>query len=533
MKRKDKHIGKFLRDPLPDPEIPADDAWADMQRMLDTAGIPEANEPDKLSPLWPSPWTLKGLLIGLSAVTVTLGLIAWVTIQNAETPLAEHPGKTLFDNAGTPLSENAEAPLADYADTPLSNDTDTPPPTTKMLPKSISGPDSMTTLKRPSSRNSRVQHSKMPDKNMKRGTTEAEGDLGNTKKSQNLSIDLPNPDKTEQASDDLSAPNNAGRRIANASDMDLKNVSASRANTTSSRTARNANERANDGYTDVANSNTGNAAATPMSVTAAGDVPASKSLPTSIAPLPGHFESHMRDLSARIVKPDLLPAAEQSPEARKQVISRWHVGPEWSLFEPFYETEYLLTGADSIKRPARLAIPGIFVSKNWNRHAATFVFTPSHSYFGNFDRVAQKTDTIPSQDSTLTNFQANTNFIKATGLNFTLHYQYGVTRWLSLSAGASYARFFRALFRKETVTGSNPPVPGSHVQARGREAMNGFIDPQQWTIRAGLIVHPHFILDGRLQTGLNVIVPVSNMSQYGPTRIRSANAQIFIRLLVR
>ncbi|MGV3600484.1 MAG: hypothetical protein ACO1N1_04715 [Dyadobacter fermentans] len=532
MKRKDKHISKFLRDPLPDPEIPADDAWAGMQRILDTAGSLEASEPDKLSPFRPSPWTFKRLLIGLSAVTVTLGIIAWVIFQNAETPLVEHPGKKLFDNAGTPLSENAETPLADYADTPLSSNTDTPPPTIKMLPKSISRPDSMTAVKRSSRRNREVQHSKMPDKNIKSGTTEAEADLGNAKKSQNISIDLANPNKTEQASDDLSAPDNAGRRVAKGNDTDFGNVSARRANTTSL-TARNANERENDGYTDIVHSNAGNAAATPMSVPAADDVPASKSLLTRIAPLPGHFETHARDLSARIVKPDLQPTAQPSPEARKPVISRWHVGPEWSLFEPFYETEYLLTGADSIKRPARLAIPGIFVSKNWNRHAATFVFTPSHSYFGNFDRVAQKIDTIPSQDSTLTSFQANTNFIKATGLNFTLHYQYGVTRWLSLSAGASYARFFRALFRKETVTGSNPPVPGNHVQARGREAMNGFIDPQQWTIRAGVIVHPHFFLDGRMQTGLNVIVPVSNMSRYSPTRIRSANAQIFIRLLVR
>jgi len=51
MKRKDKHINKFLHEPLPGPEVPADDAWAGMSDMLDAATGQGANGQGHLSGL--------------------------------------------------------------------------------------------------------------------------------------------------------------------------------------------------------------------------------------------------------------------------------------------------------------------------------------------------------------------------------------------------------------------------------------------------------------------------------------------------
>jgi hypothetical protein len=83
MKRKDKHINKFLRDPLPDPEIPADDAWAGMSDMLDAAEDHGATGEGRLSRIWKSMGKFKGLLIGVLMVLTSAAVL--LIILNAET----------------------------------------------------------------------------------------------------------------------------------------------------------------------------------------------------------------------------------------------------------------------------------------------------------------------------------------------------------------------------------------------------------------------------------------------------------------
>lgn len=194
---------------------------------------------------------------------------------------------------------------------------------------------------------------------------------------------------------------------------------------------------------------------------------------------------------------------------------------------------YLLTGADSIKRPARLAIPGVFITKTWNRHAVTFIFTPTHSYFGNNDLVSRQTDTTRVADSIFTVRQHNVHFYKAIGMNFALQYQFETTSWLSLAAGVSYSTFSGALFRRDLVTSTGAVVNSELLSAKSREAMSGLINPNQWAVRAGIIMHPGALWNGRLQIGSTAIIPVSTLTPYADRPKKWLNAQIFLRLLIK
>lgn len=83
MKSKDKHIDKFLHGPLPDPEIPVDDAWAGMIDMLGAAAGQGADGTKWPSEVWKSVAKLKGMFGVVSAVVAT-SAIAVIFILNTE-----------------------------------------------------------------------------------------------------------------------------------------------------------------------------------------------------------------------------------------------------------------------------------------------------------------------------------------------------------------------------------------------------------------------------------------------------------------
>lgn len=513
MNRKE-HLKKYLYAPLPDPETPADDAWAGMSDMLDVAGSQEATGTGRLCRGWKSMGKLKGLLIGASAIVTSV--IALIVLNTGTINQKAAVNQSVHTNIQEPAARNTAVGRSAIRDS-VSVKPD--PDKFDLHTDSASFSTKITATTPAKTTNTSGNVAPGNERISESGHVKAENEHTETVVTHSDRM-LTGVARAERARNIYTRPRARGRST-------LSGSGSRQSNAASTKNLSVTNHAAQEAISPVSLEKNSNAASSlDHSIRVQMQL-------NNLKPLPGRFGSMVNDLGKLVKKPELPNVPQPVPASRKPVISNLHFGTEWSLYQPFYDTEYLLTAADSIKRPARLAIPGVFISKNWNRHAATFVFTPSHSYFGNYDRVAQVTDSIKTPDSTFINLQANTNFIKATGLNFTLHYQYGANRWLSVSAGASYARFFRALFQKETVSSSNPPVPGNLVRAKGLEAMKGFIHPQQWTLRAGIIIHPPFAFNGRAQTGLNLLLPVSNLSQHNATRIRSLNAQIFLRFLIR
>lgn len=492
MKRKDKHINKFLSSPLPDPEIPADDAWAGMNGMLEASGDQGLNGPGPLSQIWKSIAKFNGLVI-VAAISVLIALL----VLTHQTENSTSNQSVTSKNRDSAISTKNPGPgLANIQ----SVTHDSPPDTSAVLPTGITAETVSEKVRFHSNNVGRPDNAKntsaTPSASPRVRITAASVSATHAGIAQGAGIAA---DARAKRNDTHSAIHPTGTSVS--SQVTQESFTSF------------------DPEKVVSNATQNNHGAANMS-------------PNFLQPRAGHFKSAENDLT-RFVKKPVPDPARSSPKIRKPLFTNLHFGPEWAINRSLVSTDYMVTGADSTRHPARLAIPGLFVSKSWNRHSVTLIFNPLHTYFGEKERVAQKIDTTYASDSTVQYIKRNTNFIKAFGINFALQYQFRATSWLSLVGGASYARYSAALLRKE-----NEYAPGwftneSHLTARGKETLKSYIHPQQWNIRVGILFHEPTVFNNRLQLGMNILIPVSNLSLNGFKSVKSPNSQVSLRFLIK
>lgn len=524
MKSKDKHINKFLHEPLPDPEVPADDAWASMNDMLNAAsGGQGTNGSGKLSQFWNSVVKFKGFLIATSSVVVTSGVVALLVLtKQANSPevASNQPGSVEHGDLGLNTTPSASIPSS------INTGTKTVEP---KAPNGFPAVSEITAI-----HSGKVATGANPITSGNARPTET--DLAKTGRSLSK-------DNSKKRSTDSGLARSTSARTTSTHTTDTHMVrahaNASRASVTHTRDAHTPNERTNE-PTGIPKGpglipQEKFASVSPEKNNAAekgGEGPAAKPAINLLQPRAGHFKSAGSDLT-RFIKKPVQHAAQPSPKRRNPVLTSVHFGPEWIVNRSVVSTEYMLTGADSVKHPWRLTIPGLFVSKTWNRHSATFIFNPLHSYFGDKALVAQRVDTIRVTDSLFHRVEHNANLIKGFGVNFSLQYQYRFVSLMSVVGGISYARYSAALLRGETVYSTGAIIDESHFRAKGREALRSYIRPQQWNIRAGLLFHSPEVFNNRLQFAVITIIPVSNLSLRGFKDVKSPNIQGSLRFLVR
>lgn len=532
MKRIDKHIDKFLRDPLPEPEIRADDAWASMSDKLDATANDEANRIKGPAQFWKSIEKLKGLLIAISAVVTVSVVVALVVFDSpiqdpaaVKTKLERNTSKSETEQVNIATSSPSEKfPSAITSPEITPSETTTARSSTAATSHAISdvsaGNPAISRSGRIENKSSHLLSRPAGSSRIHTGTTratrpqETRVSAGAHEKKHNA---LPGRTTIESGN----KPGAFSGRVTRESENDTFPDHVTRQN--------NAASQANSSKSGQAPQETVPSFSYEKNAYAA---PAQMPL-NNLVPLAGHFKSMNSDLSKLIQKPALPNAPQPTVKSRSPIWKDMHFGPEWNITRSIVAPNYMFTGADSTKHPWRLAIPGVFVSKSWNRHTATFIFNPLHSYFGDKERVAQRVDTIPAADSTLRQVKRNTNFIKTFGLNFSLQYQYHVVRGLSLVGGLSYARYSSALLRKETDYTNGIIVDDAYLTARGQDALKSYMNPQQWNIRAGILFYSRGILNNRLQVAWMTIIPVSNLSLTGYKKVNSPNIQLSLRFLVK
>lgn len=511
MKRKDKHIDKFLHDPLPEPEVRADDAWAGMSGMLDATANDEANGVKWPAQFWKSLGSFKGLFIAFSAVVTVSAVIALIVFNSHKTETrqtapsilpAEESNSTSAVSASDPVDEKTKPAI--HRDNAAGDRAEADAGTGRIKTGADSNKGTV---------NGNHPGQKVPEQIAAHIVVQPK---------------IPSHAGPAQASSYARKPNARsavarGRSVQVRSHENLPDIPSPNA-LIQPENARNAQK-----LTEFPVINRTNTTSVGHEKTIS--APSAERLLNSLEPLFGHFTSTPSDLSKLIQRP-VLNETQLAPKKQKSIFTNLHFGPEWNITRSVISTNYMLTGADSTKHPLRLAIPGVFVSKSWNRHTATLIFNPLHSYFGDKERVAQRVDTIPAADSTLRQVHRNTNFIKAFGLNFSLQYQYRVVRGLSLVGGLSYARYSSALLRKETDYTNGIIVDEAYLTVRGKDALKSYINPEQWNLRLGILFYSQTVFNNRLQTGLTTIVPLSNLSLGGFKSVKSPNFQMSIRFLV-
>ncbi|CAG5070658.1 hypothetical protein DYBT9623_03203 [Dyadobacter sp. CECT 9623] len=491
MKKTEKHISKFFRDPLPEPEVPADDAWAGMSDMLGAAagGTPVNGDAGQ----WFSGLVkIKGLILtSLSLVSVT----AVVIYQLSKSPVStSKPAPVLTQSEQT---ENGKEPIL------------------KAVPEKIEENNTI-----PNNPEQQEQNKTIPN-----NPEQKEPIL-------NQSPENPKPESEYQKR--LAGSTTAASRESEVTGL---KVNAESLITKSEKFSNNSSRVKNSKPKRQGKENSPQIPLIPAikkeneTFGSSEDSQSLETAPTlnpekqfnvrSLKPLNVHFRGIETDLGRRVVIQNLA----KQPESKTSETNRsFHLGLEWALNSSLKSTAYIATGADSIPRVARLLIPGIFATKNWSKSSITVSFLPYQSYFGGNKLVRQIADSLNS-DSIKT--YTNALFIKAVGMNFSAQYQYHVTQFFALNAGASYTIFTSALFRPQTQNWQGKLLDGQLTTLKKSTEISPYINPYLFTLKAGIALTP-----GRFQAGLNVILPLSNISKSSQFPVKTLNGQVYLRYLV-
>lgn len=515
MERKDKHLNKYLNELLPDPEVPADDAWTGMSDMLDAAESHGAG--DQFSQIWKSLGRLRGLLVVVSALVVT-SVVVLLIVLNAET---KDQKSTKTQSISSDIQDSLVKTAIKTPDLqPDTNHLRPTIPSEATPPEVANAPSPLAPTTPVISENERI---KIQSQHSPTAPTSSRGThTGGTRTGDKRTYDT----RKEDGTDSTRASVTRTRDTHNSASAGTNGRGAffgslTRQTEAISPTNRmDATEVSQEAIPSLSPEKNASGTLVPMS-------------PNSLEPLPGRFERRNNDLDKLVKKPNLVNEPQPRVKARSSLWEGIQFGPEWNINRSIVSTDYMFTSADSVKRPVRLAIPGVFVSKTWNRHTATFIFNPLHSYFGDKERVAQRLDTIRISDSTHFVNRYNTYFIKSFGMNFSLQYQYRVASLFSLTGGVSYAKYSSALLFREAEYPTGIIVMEKHLAAKGQNALKSYIRPHQWNIRAGILFHSPDVFNNRLQVALTTIFPVSKLSLNGFKSVKTPNVQMSIRLLIR
>ncbi|QRQ99826.1 hypothetical protein [Dyadobacter sandarakinus] len=493
MKKKNVNIDKYSHDPLPEPEIPADEAWTQMSGML-AAGIAPAAGSKLIAKLL----KYKFALSGISAVTVVAAIVF------IKTTLPAGSGKDLKARNSTALTvidQNKKAEPAVHA-APFVQ---------------IKKADSTENGAGPKVGYRNIPHTSAPDQAGDRAENTSFKPQAGVEQPAALSAsksNRPDPDAKLHSREVL-------QKVILPDDMQRSN----NLGTGFLASGKEAHKKRSDGAAAKAESRNRSAGDVPGSPLWSGSDKGTKTDNSiQVRPMKPIF---LTTIPIRKVQPDTriqIPQQHARAEAAGKV-SSIQFGPEWSINSSLNRTEYLFAGKDSVSKPAWVLVPGIFVSRNWKQHAVSFTFSPHQTYFGNSTLLVHTVDPITIHDSLKT--YNNVRLKKATGLNFSMYYHYQTTRIFAVGGGVAYNHFLHALVRKEIENYEGKVYPGALATITRPAGLSQHMRPGLLSLKAGILFNP-----GRFQAGVNVILPVTGVSRIQPFSLKPLNGQFFLRLNV-
>lgn len=496
MKNEIKIIAKFFTGKLPEPEIPADDAWEKMNDMLNTE-MPAGQAGRTFNGFSGSALKLISalVLVGLSVVGVVLYLNKNVEKDFGKNKkAAESKSEILAVRAKHELSAN---------DIPKINESVTEQ---AKIEESPTIKEAFT--EKEAAENRITLHDKIND------PAESKAAPKSFKKPKGSAVDLNNVDKKKLES----------KKVLSKRDADFINrtkiINEKAAHVKSANAASNVQERSKNQTANTLSAPTDN-----YKRKEAESLLSLKSL-SSLKSLPFKPSVLKPDFSKKILAKQNAEADTVPKVAKERAKNAFAVGLEWNLNAPLKQTDFLFNSLDSVKKPATLLIPGIWITKSYRgKHFITLSLATNQPYFGNNIQLAQVTDTINSIDSSY--WHRNTNLIKTIGLNVALQYQFQFINHFQIGAGVVYSRTLGALVHVQTF-GRDDALKGSkYVTLRGAAETNPYLNANIFQLKAGVSYEV-----GRFQAGINILVPVNNVSASPQYPIRAVNGQLFLRFRV-
>lgn len=511
MRKKNLHIKKYLNGKLPEPEVQADDAWAQMNDMLgDDNQTPVSSVPgsDK------SKSFLKG---GLGIVAV-LGIVALIWFFLPGNHQKNKAGITLEklsqDKKSTLTNQGGAKDSAGLSLSPKENkiETDSTVSIGKQQDK-LSSDKNSAIITQPST------DSKTSKKDIKNRTNQADHFESETNRASSAKF------KTLLKNEAGIAGNSAAKnpRSENIYPKNNVGIDVNDKNQNRSKKEKATGDNSDDAVSPE-NHQTYNLSRQTISEISNNPDRAIKRIAFSIqnlTPKSAQFNNLSENL-AKIVKYNaVLPQQKASSSKEKKALFKTlHAGLEWNVTAALNNTQYIFTATDSTNKPYMLLIPGIWLTKDLTENQSlTLSFYANQAYFGGSKRIRRiDADSV---------FHNNINLIKATGINLSVQYNYQIISKLGVSAGISYSPLRSALAQNDVENYKGTITSGSKLVLK-KDNMNQYMKTNLFMVKTGLTFTP-----GRYQFGINLLIPLSNLSVTPTSSLKTMNGQLFFRFRIK
>ncbi|MCF0056812.1 hypothetical protein [Dyadobacter sp. CY356] len=512
MSKKNLHIKKYLSGKLPEPEVQADNAWSQMSDMLGNTSIPDSS----LKTAGKFKYFLKYGLGLLSGATIVAG--SWLLIP--ESPEEKTNVKTNFEEKfedSVVLNDVPEQIKPTFSENLITRNDSLKGNSTGIENNVITdspSKDKIYSEQLTHSKNQSVNPSfhnpeiTLKNKKTNSGRTEngpnravsevqGYGRFGNITKKISNKKSLSNRFSTENVSNGL---------IVSLKDKDSGNTTVQKSFNSGDNKFSYFKEK-NDSFQPI------------------NEIKSDQKIAFSVKKIiPKSTQFPVLKKNAIVTRP--IKTGDKREEnikanSQKPFLETLHIGLEWNAASSFKDTKYLLPGPDSTKKPYRLLIPGLWISKDLDdKQSVIASFFISQQYLAGNKLIKQ------TLDSTIKDLSYNTHMIKAVGINLSLQYNYQFFPNLAFSAGLGYSKLNRALFQESMKNYAGEVLPTSRLLLT-KQDLNNLVQTNLVTIKTGLIFNT-----GRLKLGANLIVPLTNVSATSRP-IRTLNGQIFLRFRVK
>jgi hypothetical protein len=219
-----------------------------------------------------------------------------------------------------------------------------------------------------------------------------------------------------------------------------------------------------------------------------------------------------------------------SSEKNNSFYKNIHVGPEWNIGSAFNNRQHALAKMSGSLNPYLTLVPGIWLNYTLSKRQSVSVnVIPFHSYLGGLKNLAQirefTSDSIPWRDSIVS--YRTIKLVKANGVNIAFQYNYHFSSKISVAVGLSFNSFSSALIKESIADISNIAISDT-LTIRNRNNINQYLRKDLFALKTGLTISP-----GKYEFGINLLLPMQDMSSTSTNSLKPLNGQLFFRWKIK
>lgn len=531
MKDEENNIRQKPGDRYPEPKVPAESAWADMQKMLDLE-IPQGQTIGTTlsTKLW---------IIISSVILTATGVGMWIMLANV--PVAEKDSKKSFA-AQNSITSSATKNGFSHPNSGKGYNSDSSGISTKIDKKAPVRPEHAVKDTAHEAGTERLEI--RTNKGKSDGYRKANSTIENDKKSspinnQGLAPSLANAfdsingkkmvTKRATYENSRNEKTSAGTIEKNKPDYQT-HLKAENTSVLSSRETENVSERAAKEYTE-----THGALLNPDP----NSDERSKLKNFSQSPLlvvnllkirPGNFEQKRNKLDPIVVLvPKAIETIRKKKLTGKDYINGLDFGLQWQGNLPFKNFDKYFTGSNNNNQFYMLFIPGIWVEKQFNRGNGILAkISPYSQYFGNNQQIA----TTLTKKSDSVSVATYKNLIKIGGFNAGLRYNQEFHQNWHLGAGFDAQWQQRALLSKLTTNLKNDSISVDSVSYYGiKQTANDSKYLNSFFVTGNLEL---FYTWKNFRIGGALVVPITSMTtNKAEQKVRPLSGSLFFRWRIK